>query len=254
MGDKRIGIFGRYGGASTDNSNVEREGRLATVASRGRDRGGVFLGSRRSGSELTAVPRSVASTAGAYTCLRQYMSATKQKIYNFIAGDYYTEKMKNHQAVVETRASLPGIISNECRASCDPESSGPVRYSLGDKSLIGRGIDFVGTHVGTWTNGVIGPDPDYATVGSLSTTSKWETTDVKCGEGTAIVKYSLSNDMSLSSNTRWGYSNPDQHVFDDNPFGPSGEFGTVRQNWEWQERVSFDKSSECPAASDEESK
>lgn len=54
---------------------------------------------------------------------------------------------------------------------------------------------------------------------------------------------------SASSNTRFSYKGifGITSILPDNHLGETGPQGTVEQNWEWNERLSFDKNPQCPS-------
>jgi hypothetical protein len=199
-----------------------------------------------------AASRDVASGAGAYTSLGHYIAPTERKIFDFKDGDYYTDKMKKHPAVEQTRESLRGALGDACRLDCEPNfgsGSTKVKHDLGELSLWGRAWDFTKTIAGVATFGLIGHDPDYGTVGSFSSKSKVRTTDIDCEEGSADAKFSIANRMGMGSNTRFDYdpTRESNTILSDDPLGETGSFGTVKQSWEWNERITFEANTECPS-------
>lgn len=198
----------------------------------------------------TIASREATSKAGAYDSLLRYLGFTSQKRLNFKAGDYYTEKMKSHPGVSETRESIEGALATYCRTDCNPEpavASGRASDSLGERGFFGQVWDGVKTFFGVITFGAVGSDPDFGTVGSFSTSSSVKTTEIDCQNGTAEATFSVSNRMSASSNTRFSYEGifGKTSLLPDDPFGETGPLGTVEQNWEWDEQLSFDRNAQC---------
>jgi hypothetical protein len=196
---------------------------------------------------LDVVSRAESETANGRDSLQRFRAATTEKIFNFQEGDFYTEKMKTHPAIATTREEIREQLSDSCRLSCDSVASGKVHYSIGDKSLFGRAWQFLKDTVGYGTDGVIGSDPNFAVVGSFSTRSKWKTSGVDCERGFSSVDFSVSNNMGTESGSRFGYSpeRTNNSVLGNDINGPTGEFGTVYQNWEWNEEVGFEANPSC---------
>ncbi len=201
-------------------------------------------------SQPVAASREVASEIGAYGSVLRYFDETPDKILNFKDGDYYTARMKLHPAVEQARDALRASFEAACRVVCNPQSlpaQTKVSYDLGERSFLGQLLDGAKTLMGFATGGLIGSDPDYGTVGSFSSRSNVTTRDLDCGAGVADVEFSISNNMGMSSNSRFSYdaSNGRTSLLPDNPLGPTGHFGTVKQSWDWSERVSFPASHNC---------
>jgi hypothetical protein len=204
----------------------------------------------------TIASRESTSSLGAYGSLLRYVGITSEKRLNFKPGDYYTEKMKSHPGVSETRKSVQDALATYCRTDCNPEpsvGSGQTSYSLGERGFFGQVWDGIKTVFGAITFGAVGSDPDYGTVGSFSTSSNVKTGKIDCENGTAEANFSVSNRMSASSNTRFSYKGifGITSILPDNPLGETGPLGTVEQNWEWSERLSFDKNPQCSSTSQE---
>lgn len=196
---------------------------------------------------LDVVSRAESEIANGKDSLERFRSATTAKIFNFQEGDFYTEKMKTHPAIVKTRGEIADRLSSVCQLTCDPVASGKVHYSIGDKSLFGRAWQFIKDTCGFGTNGAIGTDPDFAVVGSFSTRSKWETSGVDCERGFASVDFSVSNNMGSESGTRFGYSSQraNNSMLGNDINGPTGKFGTLYQNWDWNEEATFEPNPLC---------
>jgi hypothetical protein len=216
------------------------------------DRGGAPRSEVRSPRQigrgiLDIVSRAETERANGRDSVQRFRTATTEKIFNFQDGDFYTEKMKTHPAVVAAREEIAAHLSDSCKLSCDPVASGKVHYSIGERSLFGRGWQFLKDMVGYGTDGVVGSDPDFAVVGSFSTRSKWKTSGVDCERGFASVDFSVSNNMGTESGSRFGYSpeRSNNSVLENDINGPTGEYGTVYQNWDWNEELGFEANPSC---------
>jgi hypothetical protein len=196
---------------------------------------------------INVAPRAEAEIADGRSSLRRFAEATTDKIFFFRGGDYYTEKMKQHPAVQKARSDIADSLASECKLSCEPVAAGQVRYAIDDKSWFGQAWQFVKDQFGFHTKGLIGSDPDYAVVGSFSTRSNWKSSGIDCEKGSASIDFSVSNNMGVESATRFGYNIPGvrNSLLKDDPTGPTGEFGTVYQNWDWNEEVAFQGNPSC---------
>jgi hypothetical protein len=196
---------------------------------------------------ITVAPRAETEHVNGRASLFRFVEATADKIFFFRKGDYYTEKMRQHPAVKKTRADITEYLSSECKLSCEPVASGKVHYSIGDKSSIGKAWQYVKDVFGFGTNGKIGSDPDYGVVGSFSTRSNWKSSGIDCERGIASIDFSVSNNMGAESGGRISYG-PEREknsLFENDPNSPSGRFGTVYQNWDWNEEVQFEGNPFC---------
>lgn len=216
------------------------------------DRGGAPRTQERSPrpigqGSINVVSRAETEIANGRDSLQRFRNATTEKIFNFHEGDFYTEKLKTHPALVTTRGEIAEHLSAECNRNCDPVASGKVHYSIADMSLVGRAWQFFKDAVGVGTDGAIGSDPDLAVVGSFSTRSNWKSSGVDCKRGFASVDFSVSNNMGSESGSRFKYSldGSKNSLFGNDINGPAGEFGTVYQNWDWNEEVEFKGNPAC---------
>lgn len=196
---------------------------------------------------IGVVSRAETEIANGVDSLERFRRATTEKIFNFQEDDLYTEKMKTHPALVSTREEIADHLSAACELSCDPIASGRVRYSIGDMSVVGKAWQFIKDMVGFGTSGMIGNDPDFGVVGSFSTRSNWKSSGIDCERGFASVDFSVSNNMGSESGTRFGYSSDraNNSIVGNDPNGPAGEFGTVYQNWDWNEEIEFKANPAC---------
>ena len=191
-------------------------------------------------------PYDPSATTGPYENLFHYLMPYGSNSFSYDDGDYYTEKMREHPAVVNTLQDAIATIAADCTASCTSSAGGKVRHSLGDNSLLGNILDYLSVGLGTLTGGLIGRDPAYGILGSLSSRSNWHVSSVDCAAGSAVLEIDLSNRMSAASNTRYSYSSPNATLLPENPFGENGPLGTVNQEWRWKEDVRFSPQGECP--------
>jgi hypothetical protein len=114
--------------------------------------------------------------------------------------------------------------------------------------------DGIKTIFGAATWGLFGHDPDYGTIGSFSSKSKVNASNIDCNKGTASAGFSISNRMGLSSNSRTDYdpNKGSNSMLQDDPFGDTGLLGTVQQNWEWKEKITFEANPQCPSREDKD--
>lgn len=216
------------------------------------DRGGAPRSEMRTprligGGSIGVVSRAESQIANGKDSFARFRSATSAKIFNFQEGDFYTEKMRMHPAVISTRREITDQLFRGCQLTCNPVASGKVHYSIGDKSLFGRGWQLIKDAVGFGTNGSIGSDPDFAVVGSFSTRSNWKTSGVDCERGFASVDFSLSNNMGSESGSRFRYSSErsNNSILGNDINGATGKYGTLYQNWDWNEEVTFEPNPLC---------
>jgi RHS repeat-associated protein len=158
----------------------------------------------------------------------------------------YTQTMKQHPAIKSQLAGLPSILEKACATSCQPPTSEKIKNDLGALTTVGQVKDFFGTIFGFATDGLVGKDPAYGTVGSFSSGSKWQANSISCKTGKAEIDVSIENRMSAASNTRYGYSSSDQTLLPEDPLGKDYPLRTVEQMWLWQEKITFKPNPLCP--------
>jgi len=145
----------------------------------------------------------------------------------------FISQMMTHPSIINARRDITKNLSS----FCPPETSGNIRYSLGDNSLIENVLHYLTTFGGTASFGTLFSNPHHSTIGSFNGT--WNIQEIDYSNRSANVNFSILNEMGLASGTRYGYENSDQTLLENNPFSNDGFLGTVTQSWNWDEKINF---------------